>query len=57
MHIQIYRLKGGRGGFMKYADEMGSVAMIYVPYFINIGSGIQKLVRGIHWQADSKVIL
>jgi hypothetical protein len=28
---------------MKYAIEMGSVAMIYVPSFIEIGSGIQKL--------------
>jgi hypothetical protein len=29
---------------MKHADEMGSVAMIYVPSFIEIGSGIQKLI-------------
>jgi hypothetical protein len=29
---------------MKY--EMGSVAMIYVPNFINIGSDIQKLMGG-----------
>jgi hypothetical protein len=28
---------------MKYAVEMGSVAMIYIPNFIKIGSGIQKL--------------
>jgi hypothetical protein len=28
---------------MKYAVEMGSGAMIYIPSFINIGSGIQKL--------------
>jgi hypothetical protein len=33
---------------MKYAVEMGSGAMIYVPSFIKIGLGIQKLVRGIH---------
>jgi hypothetical protein len=26
--------------------EMGSVAMIYIPSFIKIGSGIQKLIRG-----------
>jgi hypothetical protein len=25
---------------MKYADEMGSGAMIYIPSFIKIGSGI-----------------
>jgi hypothetical protein len=29
---------------MKCAVEMGSGAMIYVPSFINIGSGIQKLI-------------
>jgi hypothetical protein len=33
---------------MKYTVEMGSVAMIYVPSFIKIGSGIQKLIGGIH---------
>jgi hypothetical protein len=31
---------------MKYAVEMGSVAMIYIPSFIKIGSGIQKLMGG-----------
>jgi hypothetical protein len=31
---------------MKYAVEMGSGAMIYIPSFIKIGSGIQKLLRG-----------
>jgi hypothetical protein len=29
---------------MKYAVEMGSGAMIYIPSFINIDSGIQKLI-------------
>jgi hypothetical protein len=29
---------------MKYAVEMGSGATIYVPSFIKIGSGIQKLI-------------
>jgi hypothetical protein len=29
---------------MKYATEMGSGAMIYIPSFIKIGSGIQKLM-------------
>jgi hypothetical protein len=33
------------GGFMKYAVEMDSGAMICVPSFIKIGSGIQKLIR------------
>jgi hypothetical protein len=36
------------GVFMKYAIENGSGAMIYIPSFINIGPGIQKLIRGIH---------
>jgi hypothetical protein len=31
---------------MKYAVEMGSVAMIYIPSFIKFGSGIQKLIGG-----------
>jgi hypothetical protein len=31
---------------MKYAVEMGLGAMIYTSDFINIGSGIQKLIRG-----------
>jgi hypothetical protein len=35
---------------MKYAIEMGSGAMIYKPSFINIGSGIQKLIRSTHRQ-------
>jgi hypothetical protein len=42
---------------MKYAVEMGSGAMIYIPSFIKIGSGIQKLIEGgknIH--TDSKEI-
>jgi hypothetical protein len=33
---------------MKYTVEMGSGVMIYVPSFIKIGSGIQKLIGGIH---------
>jgi hypothetical protein len=31
---------------MKYVVEIGSGAMIYIPSFIKIGSGIQKLIRG-----------
>jgi tetrahydrodipicolinate N-succinyltransferase len=48
---------------MKYTIEMGSGAMIYTTSFINIGSGIQKLlVMDTHidtWtdrHADSKVM-
>jgi hypothetical protein len=29
---------------MKYALEMGSVSMMYIPSFIKTGSGIQKLI-------------
>jgi hypothetical protein len=29
---------------MKYAVDMGSGAMIYVPLFTKIGSGIRKLI-------------
>jgi hypothetical protein len=35
---------------MKYAVEMGLGVMIYIPSFIKIGSGIQKLIVGIHRQ-------
>jgi hypothetical protein len=41
---------------MKYTAEMGSGAMIYIPVFIRIGSGIQKLIGGIQRHTDSKVI-
>jgi hypothetical protein len=30
------------GGIYEYADEMGSGAMMYIPSFIKIGSGIQN---------------
>jgi hypothetical protein len=33
---------------MKYAVEIGSGAMIYIPNFIKIGSGIQRLKGGIN---------
>jgi hypothetical protein len=33
---------------MKYAVEMDSGAMIYIPSFVKIGLRIQKLIRGIH---------
>jgi hypothetical protein len=36
---------------MKYADEIGSGAMTYIPSFIKIGSGIRKLRRGVHRQS------
>jgi hypothetical protein len=44
-----------REGFMNYAVDMGSGALIYIPNFIKIGSAIQKLmVGGTH--IDSKVM-
>jgi hypothetical protein len=42
---------------MKYDVEMGSIAMIYVPNFIQIGSGIQKVIGGIHRYTASMVIV
>jgi hypothetical protein len=38
-------------GFMMYAVEMGSGAMIY-SYIYQTGSGIQKLIEGIHRHTD-----
>jgi hypothetical protein len=31
---------------MKYTVQMGPGVMIYIPRFINVGSGIQKLMGG-----------
>jgi hypothetical protein len=33
---------------MKYVVEMGSGALIYIASLMNIGSGSQKLIGGIH---------
>jgi hypothetical protein len=41
---------------MKFAVEMGSGAMMYIPSFIKIGSAIQKLIEGIHRHTDIMVI-
>jgi hypothetical protein len=41
---------------MKYAVEMGSGAMIDIIGFVKIGSGIQKLTKGIHRYTDSMEI-
>jgi hypothetical protein len=38
---------------MKYAVEMDSGAMIYIPSFIKTGSDIQKLTRGVHIQTHT----
>jgi hypothetical protein len=42
---------------MKYAVEIGSGAMIYIPSFIKIGSGTRTLTRGIHRHTDSMEII
>jgi hypothetical protein len=34
---------------MLYAVEMGSYAIIHIPSFINLGSDIQKLIKGDAW--------
>jgi hypothetical protein len=41
---------------MKYAFEIGSGFMIFIQRFIKFGSGIQKLIDGIHRHTDRKVI-
>jgi hypothetical protein len=38
------------GGIFNYTVEMGSGAVIYIPSFIKIGPGIQKLIGGLHTQ-------
>jgi hypothetical protein len=40
------------GRFVNYAIETRSDAIIYIPSFIKIGSGIQKLLGEIHIQSD-----
>jgi hypothetical protein len=40
---------------MKYAIEVGSGAVLYIPSFMKIGSGIQKLIAG-DSHTDSMVI-
>jgi hypothetical protein len=44
--------------FMKYVVEMGTAAMIYIyiPSFIKTGSGIRKIIRGIHRHTESMEI-
>jgi hypothetical protein len=39
--------------FMKYAVDIGSGAMIYIPSSMKIGSGIQKLMGGMHRHRDT----
>jgi hypothetical protein len=53
----IYGHKVWWEGFMKYAVEMGSGAMIYIPNFIKIGSAIQKLIHWHRQEGDSISLL
>jgi hypothetical protein len=41
-------------GFINEAVEMGSGALMYVPSFIKIGSGIQKLIGGINTHTNAQ---
>jgi hypothetical protein len=43
------------GGILKYAVEMTSGGMVYIPSFIKIGSGTQKLLE-INVHTDSMAI-
>jgi hypothetical protein len=43
IHIETHNLMGG---VIKYEVEIGSVAMLYIPNFIMIGSCIQKFMGG-----------
>jgi hypothetical protein len=38
---------------MEYTVEMRSDAIIYIPNFIKIGLGTQKLIMGIHRHTNS----
>jgi hypothetical protein len=40
----------GREGFLEYAVQVGSVATMYIPSFVKIGSAIQKLNTQTHRQ-------
>jgi hypothetical protein len=52
IHIQTHRLRAET--FMKYATEIGLVAMIYLPSLIKTGSGIPNLIGGIHRHSDTQ---
>jgi hypothetical protein len=40
---------------MKYDVQMGRGAIIYIPSFIKIGSGVQKLMREIRRQHGGRI--
>jgi hypothetical protein len=41
---------------MKHAVEISSCAMLYIPSFAKVYSGIQKLIGGIYRHTDNMVI-
>jgi hypothetical protein len=43
-------------GIYEVTVEIGSCAMIHIPGFVKIGSGIQKLIGGIHRRTENVVI-
>jgi hypothetical protein len=49
IHMQTHRLMEG---IYEVSLEMSSGAMIYIPSFIKVGSGIQKLIAGIYRRTD-----
>lgn len=54
IHIQTHRLMG----FMKYAADISSGVMIYIPSSINMCSGIHKLIGGgIQTHTDISLLL
>jgi hypothetical protein len=40
---------------MMHADKMVPGSMIYIPGFIKIFSGTEKLIEGIHIQTDTQI--
>jgi hypothetical protein len=48
----IYQGKRTKRATRMVTIEMSSGAMIYIPSFIRISSGIQKMIGGIHKHTD-----
>jgi hypothetical protein len=52
-----YKYRHRLMGFMKYVVEVSSCAMIYIPSYVQIGSGIQMLMEWIHRQQGDPISL
>jgi hypothetical protein len=52
IHIHTHRL---RGEIFNWVAEMGSGAVIYIPSFIKIGSGVQKFIGGMHRHTQTNI--